>query len=150
MLAFSFNSIALHNVVIVVGALEGGLHLCQLVLHSIQLDTCLFTWLANLPNFLFFLAKLQIDALVLVGELLGQGILEARHEGLKNKTLGGYIHGQRAKRFLLHRRKTDQHPHPNLRWQGCHPCWCHQPNYYHQSVRWGRYLRSRLKIVKVG
>jgi hypothetical protein len=43
MLAFSFNSIALHNVVIVVGALEGGLHLCQLVLHSIQLDTCLFT-----------------------------------------------------------------------------------------------------------
>lgn len=43
MLAFSFNSIALHNIVVVMGAFEGGLHLCQLMLHSVQLDTCLFT-----------------------------------------------------------------------------------------------------------
>ena len=121
MLAFSLDTIALNNIVIVVGALEGGLHFCQLMLHPIELNTCLFTCLAHFPNFLFLLTKLQIDAFVLVGKLLGQGVLEARHQGLKNKTLGGYIHGQQAKRFLLHRQRTDLHPHPDLRSQGCHP-----------------------------
>lgn len=42
-LAFGFNSIALHDVVVVVGALEGSLHLCELVLHSVKLHTGLFT-----------------------------------------------------------------------------------------------------------
>jgi len=83
MLAFSLNAIALHNIVIVMSSFEGGLHLRQLVLNTIELDTCLFTCLAYLSDFLFLLTKLQIDALVLVSKLLSQSVLETCHQGLK-------------------------------------------------------------------
>lgn len=43
MLLFSVDTVTLDDVVVVVGALESGLHAGKLVLNAIQLDTCLFT-----------------------------------------------------------------------------------------------------------
>jgi hypothetical protein len=42
-LLLSFDAVLLDDVVVVVGALEGGLHLCELMLDSVELDTDLFS-----------------------------------------------------------------------------------------------------------
>lgn len=86
-LLLSVNTIALHNVVIIVSALKSCLHAGKLVLHAIELDTCLFTGLSNFAHFLFLFAKLKVYALVFVCQLLSQGILEPRHQRLKGETV---------------------------------------------------------------
>ena len=82
MLAFGFDSVPLHDVVIVVRAFETGLHLGELVLHSVQLNTCFLTCLAYFTHFFLFLPQLEIHALVLIRELLGEGVLEGYHQHL--------------------------------------------------------------------
>ena len=81
-LSFGLGSVALHDVVVVVSALECGLHARQLMLHAIQLHTSLLTRLSNLADGLFGLAKFQINTLVLVRQLLSEGVLQARHQRL--------------------------------------------------------------------
>ena len=81
-LPFSFSAIPLHNVVVVVGPLEGRLHARQLMLNSVELHTGLLARLADLADGLFALAKFQVDAFVLIRKLLRQGVLQSRHEGL--------------------------------------------------------------------
>jgi hypothetical protein len=65
-LALGFHSVPLHDVVVVVRAFEAGLHLGELMLHSVQLDTSLFAGLAHFAHLLFLLPQLKIHALVLV------------------------------------------------------------------------------------
>lgn len=81
-LLLCLDSVALDDVIVVVSALEFGLHLGQLVLNSVQLDTGIFSRLLDLADFFFPLAELEIDSLVLVRQLLGQGILQPRHQWL--------------------------------------------------------------------
>ena len=79
MLLFGLYAVALHDVVVVVGALKSCLHAGQLVLHAIQLNTGLFTSLTNLAHFFLLFSELQIDTLMLVRQLLCQGVLEPCH-----------------------------------------------------------------------
>lgn len=81
-LSFGLGSVPLHDVVIVMGAFECRLHAGQLVLDSIELHTGLFSRLSDLPYGLLSLAELEVDTFVLVCELLGQSVLQARHQGL--------------------------------------------------------------------
>jgi hypothetical protein len=74
-LLLGLHSVSLNDVVVVVGPFELSLHLSQLMLHSIELHTCVFSALLDLAYFFFLLSKLEIDALVFVRKLLGQGIL---------------------------------------------------------------------------
>lgn len=57
-LALGFDAVPLDDVVVVVGALEGGLHLGELVLHSIKLDTGVFARFAHFAHFLLFFTEL--------------------------------------------------------------------------------------------
>ena len=84
MLALSLGPVTLHDVVVVVSALESGLHAGQLVLDSVKLHTGLFTGLTNLADGLFALTQLEIHSLVLVRQLLGQSVLQTSHERLNN------------------------------------------------------------------
>ena len=68
-LALSFHSVSLDDVVVVVGALECGLHFGELVLDSVELDTGVFTRLADLTHFFFLLSKLEIDTFMLIRQL---------------------------------------------------------------------------------
>ena len=79
MLLLSINAVALHDVIIVMGTLKGGLHASELVLYAVQLNTRLFTGLTDLAHLLFLFAQLKVHALVFVGQLLGQGVLKPRH-----------------------------------------------------------------------
>ena len=81
-LALGLGAVALHDVVVVVSALESGLHARQLVLNAIQLDTGLLAGLADLADGFLALTQLQVDALVLVSQLLRQRVLQARHQRL--------------------------------------------------------------------
>ena len=81
-LPLSFAAVALHNIVVVVRALKSGLHARQLVLHSVELHTGLFALLANLSHSFFALAQLQVHTLVLIRQLLSQGVLQTGHQGL--------------------------------------------------------------------
>ena len=81
-LFLSIHTVLLYNIVVVVGALESGLHLGELVLDSVELNTDFLTLLLDLADFFLLLAELQIDALMLVGQLLSQGILKALHKRL--------------------------------------------------------------------
>ena len=68
-LAFGFDAVALNDVVVVVGALECGLHFGELVLDSVELDTGVFARLADLTHFFFLLSKLEIDTFMLIRQL---------------------------------------------------------------------------------
>ena len=81
-LSLRLGPVALHDVVVIVSALECGLHARQLVLHAVQLHTSLLTRLSNLADGLFGLAKFQINTLVLIRQLLSEGVLQARHQRL--------------------------------------------------------------------
>jgi len=61
-------------------AFEAGLHLGELMLHSIQLNTCLLTRLAHFAYFFFFLPQLQIHTFVLIRKLLRESVLEGHHQ----------------------------------------------------------------------
>jgi hypothetical protein len=54
MLLLSINPILLNDIVVVMCSLKRRLHLRQLVLHTVELDTCLFTGLLHFSH-LFFL-----------------------------------------------------------------------------------------------
>ena len=82
MLSLSLSPVALHDVVVIVSALECGLHARQLMLHAVQLHTSLLTRLSNLADGLFGLAKFQINTLVLVRQLLRESILQTGHQRL--------------------------------------------------------------------
>ena len=82
MLALSLSTIPLNDVVVIVGTLEGSLHAGQLMLYAVQLHTSLLTAHPDLTYRLFGLAKFQIDTLVLVRQLLSEGVLQARHQRL--------------------------------------------------------------------
>jgi hypothetical protein len=56
-LALGLNTVPLNDVVIIVGALKGGLHFCELVLHSVKLNTGLFATLADFANLFFLLTE---------------------------------------------------------------------------------------------
>jgi hypothetical protein len=81
-LLLCLHSVSLDDVVVVVGPLELSLHLCELMLNSIELNTCVFSSLLNLPNFLFLLSQLQVDSLVLVRQLFSEGVLQTGHQRL--------------------------------------------------------------------
>ena len=81
-LALSFHSISLDNVVVVVSALKGCLHTSKLMLYAVKLNTSFLSRLSNFPDFFLFLSKLQINTLVLIGELLSQSVLQPCHQGL--------------------------------------------------------------------
>ena len=81
-LALSLRPVPLHDVVVVVGALEGSLHTGQLMLYTVQLHTSFLSAHPDLTDRLFGLAEFQIDALVLIRQLLGEGVLQARHQRL--------------------------------------------------------------------
>ena len=85
MLTLSLDTVALHDVVVVVGTLESRLHLGQLVLNSVELHTSFLAALANLADFLFLFAEGQIDTLVLIRQLLSKSVLQTGHEGLKDR-----------------------------------------------------------------
>ena len=85
MLALSLSSVPLDNVVVVVSALESGLHARQLMLDAVKLYTCLFTLLANLSDSLLGLTEFEIDTFVLIRELFGQRVLHTRHQRLSTK-----------------------------------------------------------------
>ena len=76
------GAVSLHNVVVVVGPLEGGLHAGQLMLDSIQLHTSLLSGLSDLAHFFLFLTEGEVYALMLIRELLGEGILQTGHQWL--------------------------------------------------------------------
>lgn len=82
MLTLGLHPIPLHDVVVVMGPFKRRLHLGQLMLHAIQLNTGLFSRCAHLPNFLFFFAELEVDTLVLIGQLLREGVLQTHHQDL--------------------------------------------------------------------
>jgi len=88
MLALSFNTVSLHNVVIVMSALEGSLHLSELMLHSIKLYTSIFTRLTHFAYFFLFLSKLKVDTLVFVCQLFGKGILKPDHQDVVSREEG--------------------------------------------------------------
>lgn len=50
MLTFGLSAVALDDVIVIMSALEGGLHARQLVLHSVELHTGLFSMLADLAH----------------------------------------------------------------------------------------------------
>ena len=91
MLLLGLDSVPLDDVVVIVGALELRLHFGKLMLNSVELHTSVFSRLLDLPDFLFLLAKLQVDSLVLVCQLLRQGILEPCHQGLYRKLVNGFL-----------------------------------------------------------
>jgi hypothetical protein len=61
-------------------SLEFGLHFSKLMLNTVHLDTSIFTLLFDFSNFFLFFTELKINALVLIGQLFGQGSLESSHE----------------------------------------------------------------------
>ena len=83
MLTFGFNSVSLHNVVVVVGTFKSGLHFGELVLDTVQLYTGVFTGLSHFTDFFLLLTELKINALVFISQLLSQGVLETDHENLQ-------------------------------------------------------------------
>jgi len=56
MLAFSFDSVPLHDVIVVVSAFETCLHFSELVLNPVKLDTSLFAGLTHFAHFFFLLS----------------------------------------------------------------------------------------------
>lgn len=87
MLTLGLDSVPLHDIVVVVSSFESCLHLGELVLHAVELNTGVLTRLAHLTDFFLFFAKLEVDALVFSRQLLGQGILETDHQDLKHEEL---------------------------------------------------------------
>ena len=81
-LALSFHSISLDNVIVVVSALKGSLHASKLMLYTVKLNTGFFSRLSNFPDFFLFLSELQINTLVLICQLLSQSVLQPCHQGL--------------------------------------------------------------------
>jgi hypothetical protein len=81
-LFFGLGSVSLNNIVVIVGSLELGLHFGKLMLHAIKLYTGIFSLLLDLSYLLFFFSELEIDTFVLVGQLLGESILETGHQRL--------------------------------------------------------------------
>ena len=77
-----FGSISLDDILVVMFSLKLGLHLGKLMLDSIELHTCLFTILFDSSNFIFFFSELQVNTLVLIGQLLRQSILQTGHQRL--------------------------------------------------------------------
>ena len=82
MLALGLSAIPLNDVVVIVCSLEGSLHAGKLMLYAVQLHTSLLTAHSDLTNRLFGLAKFQVNTLVLVRQLFGEGVLQARHQRL--------------------------------------------------------------------
>ena len=87
MLTFGLDTVPLDNVVVVVGAFESGLHLSELMLHSVQLDTSVLTGLSDFADFFLFFTELKINTFVLIRQLLCQGVLQTHHQNL-NKVWG--------------------------------------------------------------
>jgi hypothetical protein len=83
MLPLSFSSVSHDDVEVVMGAFKLSLHFGKLMLDTIELYTCLLTVLLHSSDFIFFLTELQVNSLVLIGQLLGQSILKTSHQGLK-------------------------------------------------------------------
>lgn len=103
MLTFSFNSVSLHDVIVVMSAFKTSLHFCKLMLNSIKLNTSLLASLSHFADFFLLFSQLQINTFMFICELFRQSILKRDHEYLKKTQLAGsYIHGQQAGRF--HRR----------------------------------------------
>ena len=82
MLTFSLCAITLHNVVVVMGSLEGRLHTGKLMLNAIELHTGLLARLSDLSDRFFGFTKFQVDTLMLIRQLLGQSVLQTGHERL--------------------------------------------------------------------
>ena len=82
MLLLGFCAVSLNNVVVVVSALELGLHLGKLMLDSIELYTSVFATLLDLTHLFLLLSEIEVHTLVLVRKLLGKSILEASHQVL--------------------------------------------------------------------
>jgi hypothetical protein len=81
-LFFGIHTVLLDNIVVVVSALESGLHLCELMLHAVQLHTDLLSLLLDFPDLFLLLSEFEVDPLVLIRQLLCQGVLKSLHEGL--------------------------------------------------------------------
>jgi hypothetical protein len=113
-LPFSFNAVPLNDIEVIVGALKAGLHLGELVLNAVELNTSLFTIFSHFTDLFFLLAQLKIDAFVFVGQLLGQSVLEAHHENLKYVSSNGYLRDLLEGRFLRRHRSTGQRLHLHL------------------------------------
>ena len=82
MLTFCFSAITLHNIVVVMGSLEGRLHTGKLMLNAIELHTGLLARLSDLSDRFFGFTKFQVDTLMLIRQLLGQSVLQTSHEWL--------------------------------------------------------------------
>lgn len=82
MLLLRIHAVTLHDVEVIVSALKSRLHARQLMLHAVKLHTRFLLLLPDLADFFFFFAKFQINALVLVRQLLRQGVLEPCHKRL--------------------------------------------------------------------
>ena len=82
MLTFCFSAITLHNIVVVMGSLEGSLHTGKLMLYAIELHTGLLARLSDLSDRFFGFTKFQVDTLMLIRQLLCQSVLQTGHERL--------------------------------------------------------------------
>ena len=91
MLTLGFGAVSLYDIVVIVGTLEGRLHTCELVLYSVKLYTGLLARLSDFADGLFSLSQFEIDTLVLVGQLFGERVLQARHERLFSKDITGSV-----------------------------------------------------------
>lgn len=79
-LTFGFDTVSLHDVIVIVSSFKGGLHASKLMLNSIELHTGLFAGHADLADLFILLAKLQVNTLMSVSELLCKGVLKTTHE----------------------------------------------------------------------
>lgn len=84
MLFLCLNSVSLYDIVVIVSLLIGGLHLGQLVLHTVELDTLFFPLLLDLLALLILLSQLHINLLVLLCKLVQQGLLHWSHKWLES------------------------------------------------------------------
>lgn len=91
MLTLGFGAVSLYDIVVIVGTLEGRLHTSQLVLYSVKLYTGLLARLSDFADGLFSLSQFEIDTFVLVGQLFGERVLQARHERLYSTDTAGSV-----------------------------------------------------------
>lgn len=65
-LALGLDTVPLNDVVVVMSAFKSSLHLGELVLDTVQLNTGVFTGLAHFAHFFLLLAESEVNTLVLI------------------------------------------------------------------------------------
>ena len=70
-LTICLSPVSFHNVVIIMGLFKSGLHFGQLVLHTVKLHTCLFSFHAHLFEHVFFLSEFEFNFFVTLCQISG-------------------------------------------------------------------------------